>query len=64
MLFKKKLVFKIMRFWLYDIEFDNNAILERRAYGYFYDAVYVIMLVYTIIYALYFQKDNTINNST
>lgn len=41
-----------MKFWLYDIEYDNNPFLERKVYSYFFRGIYVIMLTYTIIYAI------------
>ena len=50
-------------FWLYDIEYDNNKLLEQKICQYWNLCSYFIMMGYTLTYALVWQKENPIINS-
>jgi hypothetical protein len=41
-----------MVFWLYDIEYDNNQMLEGAGCQYWNSFSYAIMMAYTIMYAI------------
>ena len=51
------------RFWLYDIEYDNNPMLEGKGCSNWNTISYIIMMAYTITYAIVWQKDNPVTNS-
>ena len=51
------------RFWLYDIEYDNNPLLERKFFSYLYRCCYIIMMAYTLTYAIVWQKKNELTSS-
>lgn len=53
-----------MRFWLFDLEFDYNPSLENKCASIYFQIFYVTMMIYTVLYALYYQKDNRFTNSS
>jgi hypothetical protein len=52
-----------MRFWLYDLEFDYHPLFDRYWFKVAQTSSYGLMMVYTAIYIIFYQKDNRYSNS-